>query len=172
MTDDKGSARRGFRSRRRVLAGAVGLGAAAFVARQVYRLGAPPDGEKLCDVAYPLPLSSNVVPAEAAPGIEFTQRGGTINDASCLNRTPVLGISAPRSIEDVRRALSYARARGYKVTAAGTRHSMGGQSFHRGGLVLDMRRFDRVDLDERNRTVVVGAGVNWSSLLHRLDEHG
>jgi FAD/FMN-containing dehydrogenase len=171
MTDDKGPAQRGFRSRRRVLAGAVGLGAAALAARQVYRWGAPPDGEKLCDFAYPAPPPNDGL-TEAAPGLEFTQRGGTINDASCLNRTPVLGIAAPRSIDDVRAALSYARAGGYKVTAAGTRHSMGGQSFHRGGLVLDMRALDRIDLDLANRTIVVGAGVKWSSLLQYLDEHG
>jgi FAD/FMN-containing dehydrogenase len=171
MTENKRSGQRGFRSRRRVLAGAVGLGAAALAARQVYRLGAPPDGEKLCDFVYPS-SPPQVGRTEATSDIEFVQRGGTINDASCLNRTPVLGISAPRSIDELRAALSFARAGGYKVTAAGTRHSMGGQAFHRGGLVLDMRSLNRIALDSTNRTVTVGAGLTWSSLLHHLDGHG
>jgi FAD/FMN-containing dehydrogenase len=92
-----------------------------------------------------------------------------INDASCLNSTPISGIVRPASIDDIKSALAYARARGLKVTAAGARHSMGGQAFSRGGLVIDMRLLNHMELDVSNRTITVGAGATWHSVLTCLD---
>lgn len=40
----------------------------------------------------------------------LTQVRGTVDDASCLNTTPVYGVARPTSISEVRQALRFARA--------------------------------------------------------------
>ena len=95
--------------------------------------------------------------------LTWLQRGGTVNDASCLSRTPVYGVVQVQSAEDVRQALAFARARGLKVSAAGVEHSMGGHAFARGGVVLDMTAFNRIvarrRVDERSRSRAAQPGT-------------
>ena len=64
------------------------------------------------------------------------------------------------------------RARRLRVTPAGERHSMGGQSFSRGGLVLDMRGFDDVVVDREAMTMTVGSGASWKEIQAILDPMG
>ena len=80
-----------------------------------------------------------MVEAEAADfALPWAQKGGAINDASCVNETAVYGIVQVRSEEDIRNALRFAAQENLQVAMAGVRHSMGGQAFYRGALVLDM----------------------------------
>ena len=76
--------------------------------------------------------------------LPWAQKGGTVNDASCLNRTPVFGVVQVATVDDVRSALQFARESHLKVSIAGVRHSMGGHAFARSGVVLDMTRFNRM----------------------------
>ncbi len=102
----------------------------------------------------------------------LTQERGTVNDASCLNPTPVYGVTRPRSVGEVREALAFARAHDLSVTVAGTKHSMGGQSAHPHALVLDMRELDRVVVDSTRGTARVGAGATWRAVLESAHGHG
>lgn len=138
-----------------------------------YELASAPSGERLCNFVYPnhgdtLGLA---VRYEALDGSSFPvlQRGGMINDASCLNKSPVYAIVEIRSEKDLRNALALARENGLKVTPAGERHSMGGQSFSRGGLVLDMRGFDDIGVDRQAMTLTVGSGASWKEVQAILD---
>src|SRR5690606_21971218 len=81
-------------------------------------------------------------------------------------RTSVAGIVEVASADDVAQALAYARIEGLKVSPAGMKHSMGGQAFAPGNLVLDMRRLNHVALDAEARTIRVGAGATW----HQIQE--
>jgi FAD/FMN-containing dehydrogenase len=103
-----------------------------------------------------------------APEPRWAQRGGTVNDASCLSRTAVAGIVDIHGDKDVSDALAYARARGLTVSAAGVKHSMGGQAFRKGGLVLDMRGLSAIRLDPAQRTVTVGAGATWHAIQNAI----
>lgn len=107
-----------------------------------------------------------VVPGVTAP--RWAQQGGTINDESCLNRTAIAGIVAPSNEQQLAEALAYARASKLPVTAAGAKHSMGGQAFARGGVVIDMRRMNIVSLDEANSTITVGAGARWHDIQNKI----
>jgi FAD/FMN-containing dehydrogenase len=100
------------------------------------------------------------------------QRGGTVNDASCLNRTRVYGVVRPRSTADVREALAFARAHELTVSVAGTRHAMGGQAMRPGALLLDMTGVDEVRVDTAARTVRVGAGARWHDVLDAVHPRG
>ncbi|HEU5286498.1 MAG TPA: FAD-binding oxidoreductase [Sphingomicrobium sp.] len=144
--------------------------AAAGTAAYVAPLAADPVRAKDCGSALPRATSLQAR-AAAVPEPAWAQRGGTINDASCLSRTPVAGIVAVRSEADVARALAYARAAGLPVSAAGVRHSMGGQAFRKGGVVLDMRGLDSIRLDPANRTITVGAGATWHAIQNAIHPH-
>jgi FAD/FMN-containing dehydrogenase len=101
-----------------------------------------------------------------------TQRGGVVDDVSCLNPTAVHAVVRPRDVDDVREAISFARERGLTVSVAGTRHAMGGQAMREGALLLDMRGMDAVEVDASRRTVTVGAGARWHDVLEAVHVRG
>lgn len=154
---------------------AIGI-IAFFVGKKVFDFAVAPSEEKECDFSYPtirdakgLTLRYEALDSAQLPVL---QRGGSINDASCLNKTPVYAIVEIRSEEDLRRALEVAKENNLVVTPAGERHSMGGQSFSHGGLVLDMRGFDAVAVDEEAMTMTVGSGASWKEVQAVLDPRG
>ena len=131
-------------------------------------LAREPQGAKDCGGPFPPGPAETSARASTPTGLRWIQRGGSINDASCLNRTPVSGIVEIRNEADVADALAYARANKLTVSAAGVRHSMGGQAFQKGGLVLDMRGMDQIQLDPAARTVTVGAGATWHAIQNAI----
>ena len=141
-------------------------GAGATVA--LAPLAAEPDGEKDCGTVLPQAPLAATPAVERVEDPDWAQKGGTVNDASCLSRTPVAGIIAPRSERDVAAALAYARSAGLTISPAGVRHSMGGQAFHRGGIMLDMRPLNRIELHPDRSTVTVGAGATWHDIQEAI----
>lgn len=154
-----------MRTRRKAwLAGVSAIALAAGAATLwALPLAADPTGPKDC---------MNVLPGVPGLGrrdagtveLRWAQRGGFVNDASCLSRTEVAGVVRPRAEAEVKAALAYARANGITLSAAGVKHSMGGQAFRRGGVVLDMRAMNAIRLDRDARTVTVGAGATWHTI--------
>jgi FAD/FMN-containing dehydrogenase len=157
--------------KRKLLIG-VSLIALAAAGAAIYAapLMAEPDGPKDCGT-----LLAGKPGAGAAPGAEaavpepnWAQRGGTVNDASCLSRTAVAGVVRIDNEKQVAEALAHARANGLAVSAAGVKHSMGGQAFAPSGVVLDMRGLNSVRLDAARRTVTVGAGATWHQIQNAI----
>ncbi len=150
------------------LAGALAVLSLVASARRVMTLAADPTGDKDCgpDVG-PAPGYTLAAPSPDVD-LEWKQRGGTVNDSSCLNRTPVYGIVRVRRVEDVRHALEFARANGLKVSVAGVRHSQGGQAFSRSGIVLDMTSFNGMSLDAPNKVLHVQSGARWHDIQSYL----
>lgn len=145
----------------------IGVSAIALLAgaTTVYTLPlvADPRAPKDCADILPALHGEQSYPASATEPA-WSQRGGTINDASCLSRTSIAGVVRPRKEADVATALAYARAHRLTISAAGVKHSMGGQAFRHGGVVLDMRGMDGIELDRAARTVTVGAGATWHAI--------
>ncbi len=102
----------------------------------------------------------------------LSQRGGTVNDASCLNRTEVYGVARPGDEAELGRAVAFARDHDLKVSVAGARHSMGGQASWPGALAIDLTAMNRIALDEASGTVRVGGGARWGQVLEALHPHG
>ena len=100
--------------------------------------------------------------------VKWSQLGGSINDASCLNKTEIYGIVEVHSIDDVAKTLAFARDYKLSITTAGVRHSMGGQAFRKGGIVLDMRGFNQIVLNESTRTITVQPGATWHDIQNVL----
>ena len=155
--------------KRRTLLVGVSLLALATAGATAYLvpLAADPTGAKDCGTALP-PMTVSRPRAAGVAEPNWAQRGGTINDASCLSRTSVAGIVAVRSEADIARALAYARAKDLPVSAAGVKHSMGGQAFRKGGVVLDMRGLDAIRLDPEKSTIEVGSGATWHAIQNAI----
>lgn len=167
-----------MRRLRRVLLPVVLLITSVFVvaARKIYEYAAAPDKEKESTFIFPQNPDQEkptiLVSEPQAPPFTFEQRGGFVNDASHLNKTAVYGVLRITSEDDIRNALQYAREHNLKVTCAGQQHSMGGQSFTHGGLILDLHDFNKIRLDKLHRTVNVQSGVRWWQLQQLLDREG
>jgi FAD/FMN-containing dehydrogenase len=91
-----------------------------------------------------------------------------VNDIhSQLNPTRVLGISQPRSLEDVQSLVRAARKDRKVISVAGGRHAMGGQQFGADTLLIDIRKLSRVlNLDRKLGILEVEAGIEWPELIH------
>ncbi|WP_119269869.1 FAD-binding oxidoreductase [Taklimakanibacter deserti] len=155
---------KGFTRRKAI--GAIGLGAASvWAGAEAYYLGAAPIAPKDCGPVLP-PGEAPSSPPEAS--LPWSLRAGTVNDVSCLSRTPVKGVIAIKSEKDIADALSYARANGLKVSMAGALHSMGGHAFARNGIVLDMTGFNAVKVDEAACAMTVESGARWHDIQNVL----
>ena len=145
--------------------------ARAAVSRSNTVLGSGHSGSEVLAAA-PVPASGQAIrrisTAAQTPAPAWAQKGGTINDASCLDRTPVFGVVAVRTADDVKNALAFARTNGRKVSIAGVRHSMGGQAFARDAVVLDMRNYNQMSLDEANKVLTVESGATWHDIQNFL----
>lgn len=156
-------------SKRRGLV-ALLLASSLFVsARKGYEYAADPVGEKECPPLQPeLALPVDLVVAGPTAPLPWAQRGGTINDASCLNQTAVYGIVQVSSEEEIQAALDFARENNLHVSMAGVRHSMGGQAFAQGALVLDILRYNQMTLDEEQKLLTVQSGATWHDIQNFL----
>lgn len=164
--------------RKRLLVLSTVLIFASFVvisAQKIFIYAAAPGAEKESDFVFP-PNADQGKPTRIslpkAPPVIFHQLGGFTNDASHLNRTAIYGVVKVIDEGSIRKALQFARENKLKITCIGQQHSMGGQSFTHDGLLLDMKGFNRIQLDKEHRIVNVQAGVRWWQLQELLDKEG
>lgn len=144
-----------------------------FTAKKAFDYSAAPSGPKDCDFIFPRVNDDSKPTTITAPNnLAFEQKDGYINDASCLNKTPVYGIVKVKNVEQIREALKFARDKHLTVSIAGQRHSMGGQTFTPNGIVLDMRDFNQLRLDAPNNTLNAQTGATWQQIQYFLDPQG
>ena len=93
-----------------------------------------------------------------------------VNDIhSQLNATRVERILRPRSCEDLQQAIADASRSNKTLCIAGGRHSMGGQQFRSGAIMLDTTRLSRVrGFEPTAGTIEVEAGIQWPELAEFL----
>ena len=166
--------RKGFSISRRLLLGGAIFGAGVlWGGTTLARLARDPSGPKsagrIADIDGTKlalePLQN--LPAHD-PSLPWLSKGGEINDASALSATPVYGVVEVSEESHIAGALAFARANGLKVSMAAIRHSMGGHAFDDNALVLDMRKFNRITLDEAARTVTIQPGAVWHDIQNVL----
>jgi FAD/FMN-containing dehydrogenase len=137
----------------------IALICALFGIKKVKELASDPHTDK--DF---FPDIHNEIIAREDSDLTFSQIGGTINDASAVNRTPIYGIIQIQSEEDIRDALHFAKKHDLKVSIAGAKHSMGGQAFAKDALVLDMREFKAMSVDTERQLLTVQSGAIWHDI--------
>jgi FAD/FMN-containing dehydrogenase len=145
-------------------------------ARKLFEYASAPNKDKESDFIFPRSADQEkltvLISEPKAPTLPFRQLSGFSNDASHLNKTAVYGIVHAANEDTIRQALEFARQNNLKVTCAGQQHSMGGQTFTHGGLVLDLRDFNRIQLDKEQKTVNIQSGARWWQLQRLLDREG
>ncbi|HYG09859.1 MAG TPA: FAD-binding oxidoreductase [Pyrinomonadaceae bacterium] len=91
-----------------------------------------------------------------------------VNDVhSQLNETRVSRIFEPGTVEALQSLIRQAREAGSAVSVAGGRHAMGGQQFAASGVLVDMKRMNRVlSFDPSRCEIEVEAGIQWPQLIN------
>lgn len=160
-------------SRRSVLGLTAALGATGWAGWSAARMAAPPSAPK--DAGRIGDLDGVALPSEPPPflpthdpALPWSAKGVDLNDASGLSRTPVFGVVAVKSREDVANALTFARANRLKISMAAVRHSMGGHAFDDHAVVLDMRGLNSIEPDFEAKTVRVGPGATWHDIQNAI----
>lgn len=160
-------------SRRLLLGGAVVVAGLGWAGTTLARLGRDPSGRK--DLGRIADVDGIALPAKPltnAPAFDadltWLSKGGDINDASALSRTPVYGVVEISDEVHIAKALAFAKANGLKVSMAAVRHSMGGHAFDDNALVLDMLKFNKVTVNEAAMTMTVQPGATWHDIQNLL----
>ena len=96
--------------------------------------------------------------------------GVIVNDLhSQLNATRVDRIVEADTLDAVRNALGAARREHRAVCIAGGRHAMGAQAFATDGVLVDIRKLDRVlAFDTARGLIEVESGIQWPKLLAEI----
>ena len=90
---------------------------------------------------------------------------------SMIDRRPAI-IAQCESVADVQAALAHAQANGLEVAIRSGGHSVAGASSVDGGLVIDMRRMNTVEVDAEAKTATVAGGATWSAFDRATQPHG
>lgn len=160
-------------SRRTLVGAAVAAAGLGWAGATLARLGRDPSGPKslgrIADIdGTPLAAQPLGRPPEFDPALPWSMKGGEMNDASALSRTPVYGVVEIAEEAHVAAAVAFARRNGLKVSMAAVRHSMGGHAFDDNALVLDMLKFNKIELDAAARTITVQPGARWHDIQNVL----
>jgi FAD/FMN-containing dehydrogenase len=126
-------------------------------------------------VAPPALFLANVWWHDGAAPLPIAPAG--TDDASHLNanRPAEVVVVAPDPAEAERQLSDLvvrATKEGSHISISGAHHSMGGHTIYPTGIVLDMLKFNRMSLDEKQRILTVGAGARWSEIIPYLDHRG
>src|SRR5262249_46468969 len=115
----------------------------------------------------PKPTSNAAAAASGTSSLPVSLRVNDIH--SQLNAAIVGEVAVPASIDECQTILRNARKNGRAISVAGGRHSMGGQQFADGSLLIDTRGMKRVLGFDRERGLLdVEAGIEWPELIQYL----
>lgn len=96
-----------------------------------------------------------------------------INDVSRLNPTHINKIVKNDEVKGLQTSLEEARKNNLKVSIAGKRHSMGGHTFYKDALVLDMTSFNKtLKIDKENKIATVQSGATWENIINHINKEG
>ncbi len=90
---------------------------------------------------------------------------------SMVERRPSL-IAQCTSVADVKAAIAHAQANELEIAIRSGGHSVAGASLTDGGLVVDMRNLNAVEVDPKARTATVAGGATWSDFDRATQPHG
>jgi FAD/FMN-containing dehydrogenase len=104
------------------------------------------------------------------PGEASYDEARTIFNAM-IDRRPAV-IAQCENAHDVARAIGFGRERGLEIAVRGGGHGVAGKALTDGGVVIDLRRMNRVTVDPDAKTATVGGGATMSHLDRATEPHG
>jgi alkanesulfonate monooxygenase SsuD/methylene tetrahydromethanopterin reductase-like flavin-dependent oxidoreductase (luciferase family)/FAD/FMN-containing dehydrogenase len=119
-------------------------------------------------------IDYDAVPASlAADAVEPGDAGfGRVRSNYLRGGDPGL-VLLPSSVDEVRDALAFARAQKVPLGIRSGGHGISGRSTNDGGIVIDLRKLDRIEvLDEPSRLVRIGPGARFLDVARALQPRG
>lgn len=104
------------------------------------------------------------------PGGDAYQEARTLFNSMIDTRPAVIAqCTTPAQVAE---ALRFGRRHGLEIAVRAGGHSVSGMSLCEGGLVIDVRSMNRIEVDPQRRTARVGGGCTWSQVDRATQEHG
>ncbi|KRE86489.1 FAD-binding protein [Paenibacillus sp. Soil766] len=95
------------------------------------------------------------------------------SDYSKLRPVKIERVTPTKEIKQLQGIISEAREKGLKISIAGQRHSQGGHTYYRDGIVLDMTPFNKILVfDEKAKTITVQSGATWADVQKYINPYG
>lgn len=96
-----------------------------------------------------------------------------MTDVSQLMPVKIAQVVEGKEEESIKKVLMDAKTQNIKVSIAGKRHSMGGHTYYKDGIVLDMTSYNRIlDFNPENKTIRVQSGATWADIQHYINPFG
>ncbi len=95
------------------------------------------------------------------------------SDVARLAPARIERVDDAREVAQLQTILEDARKRGLKVSISGSRHSQGGHTYQAGGVVLNMRTFNRIlEIDTITPRITVQSGATWDDVQRAIAPYG
>jgi decaprenylphospho-beta-D-ribofuranose 2-oxidase len=96
-----------------------------------------------------------------------------ITDYSRLHPVKVERVVRGKEEEQLISLLNEAKDKHLAVSIAGQRHSQGGHTYYKDGIVIDMTSYNKIlSFDARGRTIRAQAGANWKDIQDYINPYG
>ncbi|KAA0550399.1 FAD-binding oxidoreductase [Bacillus sp. BGMRC 2118] len=96
-----------------------------------------------------------------------------VTDVSQLMPVKVERIVKGKEEQSILQVIKEAKKEGKKISIAGKRHSMGGHTYYKDAVVLDMTSYNEIlKLDPKQKTITVQSGATWNDIQQYVNPHG
>ncbi|QBP43059.1 FAD-binding oxidoreductase [Paenisporosarcina antarctica] len=96
-----------------------------------------------------------------------------VEDRGRLLPVTMKSVKSSDSEIEIRSIVRAASRHDDKISIAGMQHSQGGQTLYPGGILLDMKQYNKIiELDEKNKLITVQSGVTWADIQSYINPYG
>ncbi|PGS50474.1 FAD-binding oxidoreductase [Bacillus sp. AFS041924] len=97
---------------------------------------------------------------------------GMIDDIGHLLPTKIDRVVNGQEEEQLKKIVMDAKKQGKTVSIAGERHSQGGHTYYKDGVVIDLKTFNKVEkVDPLHKTVIVQSGATWGDIQKAINPY-
>lgn len=95
-----------------------------------------------------------------------------VEDQSRLLQVKMKSIESSDNEEKIRKIIVDAKRNDEKISIAGMQHSQGGQTLYPGGILLDMKAYNKIlHFDEEKKLITVQSGVTWDDIQKYINPY-
>jgi decaprenylphospho-beta-D-ribofuranose 2-oxidase len=96
-----------------------------------------------------------------------------VEDRGRLLPVKMKSVKSSDSEDEIKSIVRAANHHDDKISIAGMQHSQGGQTLYPGGILLDMKQYNKIlKLDEEKKLITVQSGVTWADIQSYINPYG